>query len=683
MLRRMTKDVRERHQALAREIHAHDYRYYVLDDPSVTDAQYDTLMRRLKALEKEHPELVTPESPSQRVGGEARPFVTKVKREHRMFSLDNAYSAEDMAEFHRRVDEGLPTGEKATFTVEPKLDGASIEVIYEQGRLSQASTRGDGVEGEEITANLRTIRSVPTKIEYAGKLTLRGEVVIYRKDFERMNAERAKEGLEIHANPRNAAAGAVRMMDPREVAKRPLRVVFYQVVEGPAVAKTHSETLDFLEKLEIPTHRLHKTVPWEGVLDAIAVIDRARPDYPYETDGAVVKVDSYRQQDILGSTSKFPKWAIAYKFPAERAVTVVRDIVIQVGRTGALTPVAIMDPVQLAGTTVTRASLHNGDMIRELDVRVGDRVFVQKAGEIIPQVLGVESKDRAEGTPPYQMPPECPVCGTKVVRKKRDEGKEELGEEATTRCPNRACPAQVQGRILYFASRGAMAIDHLGESLVDQLVSKGLVKDIADLYDLDEARLVELERMGKKSADNVVKAIKTSKERTLDRVLTGLGIPQIGQVAAKQLAEVAHTLEGFVGWTEEEAREKVGGIHGFGPKMVDSVVEYLKEDSERALMQKLVERDVGRPQPKEAVATEGPLLGKSFCVTGVLTRKREDVHALIRTGGGTVHDSVKKDTSFLVAGDKTGKTKLDQAKKYGAKVITEEQLDKLLAGEEP
>lgn len=683
MLRRMTKDVRERHRALSREIHAHDYRYYVLDDPSVTDAQYDVLMRELKALEKAHPELVTPESPTQRVGGEARPFVTKVKREHRMFSLDNAYSAEDMAEFHRRVDEGLPTGEKATFAVEPKLDGASIEVVYDHGRLVQASTRGDGVEGEEITANLRTIRSVPTKIDYPGKLTLRGEVVIYRKDFERMNEERAKEGLEIHANPRNAAAGAVRMMDPREVAKRPLRVVFYQVVEGPTVAKTHSETLDFLARLEIPTHRLHKTVPWEGVLDAIAVIDRARPDYPYETDGAVVKVDSYRQQDILGSTSKFPKWAIAYKFPAERAVTVVRDIVIQVGRTGALTPVAIMDPVQLAGTTVTRASLHNGDMIRELDVRVGDRVFVQKAGEIIPQVLGVESKDRAEGTPPYQMPAECPACGTKVVRRLRDEGKAELGEEAASRCPNRACPAQVQGRILYFASRGAMAVDHLGESLVDQLVSKGLVKDIADLYDLDETRLVELERMGKKSADNVVKAIKASKERTLDRVLTGLGIPQIGQVAAKQLAEVAHTLEGFLAWTEEEAREKVGSIHGFGPKMVDSVVEYLKVESERALMQKLVARDVGRPQPKEAVATEGPLLGKSFCVTGVLSRKREDVHALIRTGGGTVHDSVKKDTSFLVAGDKTGKTKLDQAKKYGAKVITEEQLDKLLAGEEP
>lgn len=680
------KDARQRelaHLALVREIEAHDYRYYVLDDPSVTDAQYDALMRDLKALEKAHPELVTPESPTQRVGGGARPSITKVKREHRMFSLDNAYSAEDMAEFHRRVDEGLPTGETAMFVVEPKLDGASIEVVYEKGRLAVASTRGDGVEGEEITANIRTIRSVPSRIAYDGKLTLRGEVVIYRKDLDKMNEERKKEGLEIFANPRNAAAGAVRMMDPREVAKRPLRVIFYQAVEGPQIANTHSETLDWLAKQGLPTHLRHTVVAGEGVLDAIAVIDRARADYPFETDGAVVKVNRYSQQNILGETSKFPKWAIAYKFPAERAVTVVRDIVIQVGRTGALTPVASMDPVILAGTTVTRASLHNGDMIRELDVRIGDRVYVQKAGEIIPQVLGVESKERAEGTPPFEMPTACPVCGTPVIARLREEGKPELGAEATVRCPNRACPAQVQGRILYFASRGAMAIDHLGESLVDQLVSKGLVKDLADLYDLDEARIGELDRMGKKSAENVVKSIAASKERTLDRVLTGLGIPQIGQVAAKQLAEAAVTLEGFLAWSEEEAREHIGGIHGFGPKMVESVIEYSKDASERALMQKLVARGVGRPQPRAVVATEGPLLGKSFCVTGVLTRKREDVHALLRTAGGRVHDSVKKDTTFLVAGDKTGKTKLDQAKKYGAKVITEEQLDKLLAGEEP
>jgi DNA ligase (NAD+) len=672
---------RARHHELVREIEAHDYRYYVLDDPSVTDAEFDALLRELRALELEHPDLATADSPTQRVGGEARAFVTKVRREHRMFSLDNAYSAEDMAEFHRRVDEGLPTGETAVYAVEPKLDGASIEVVYEAGRLALASTRGDGVEGEDITPNVRTIRSVPSRIAYDGKLTLRGEVLIYKKDLAKMNAERQAAGLEIFANPRNAAAGAVRMLDPKEVAKRPLRVVFYQAVEGPLVQKTHSATLAWLAELGLPTHRRETVAAWDGVMDAIAAIDAARAAYPFETDGAVVKVDAFRQQDILGATSKFPKWAIAYKFPAERAVTTVRAITVQVGRTGALTPVAFMDPVELGGTTVSRASLHNADIIRDLDVRVGDRVFIQKAGEIIPQVIGVEAQTRPEGTAPFKMPETCPECGTPVVARLREEGKPELGAEATVRCPNRACPAQVCGRILHFASRPAMSIDHLGESLVEQLVEKGLVKDVADLYDLDEARVESLERMGKKSAANVVKAIQASKERTLDRLVGGLGIPQIGQVAGRQLAEVAGTLEALLAWSPDEIRDRVGSIHGFGDKMVDSVVDFLEDPAERAILDKLRARSVGRAQPAPVIASEGPLLGKSFCVTGVLSRKREDVHALLRAAGATIHDSVKKDTSYLVAGDKTGKTKLDQAKKHGAKVVTEEQMDRLLAGE--
>ena len=667
------------HAQLVREIEAHTYRYYVLDDPVVTDAEFDVLMKKLRALELEHPALVTADSPTQRVGGETRPFITKIKREHRMFSLDNAYSPADMLEFHRKVIDGLRDGDTACFTVEPKLDGASIEVVYEGGRLAQATTRGDGAEGEEITPNVRTIRGIPSRIAYPGKLTLRGEVVIYRKDLAIFNAEREAAGLDVFANPRNAAAGAVRMMDPREVAKRPLRAIFYQAVEGPAVKPSHAETLKWLAELGLPTHLRETVTPWEGVMDAIAAIDRARADYPFETDGAVVKVDWFRHQDILGATSKFPKWAIAYKFPAERAITTVRDIVIQVGRTGALTPVAMMDPVELGGTTVSRASLHNGDQIRELDVRIGDRVAIQKAGEIIPQVLSVESRDRPAGTAPFEMPKECPVCGTAVVAKVREEGKPEL--ESTVRCPNRHCPAQVQGRILYFASRPAMAIDHLGESLVDQLVTKGHVEDVADLYDLTADDIAGLARMGKKSAANVVSAIQGSRERTLDRLVGGLGIPQVGQVAGKQIAQVAGTLATLLAWSEEELREHVGGIHGFGTKMVDSVVEFLEEEAERVVLQKLLARNVGRPQPREQVASEGPLLGKSFCVTGVLTRKREDVHGILRAAGATIHDSVKKDTSYLVAGDKTGKTKLDQAKKYGAKVVTEEEMDRLVRGE--
>jgi DNA ligase (NAD+) len=414
-------------------------------------------------------------------------------------------------------------------------------------------------------------------------------------------------------------------------------------------------------------------------MDAIGAIDRSRADYPFETDGAVVKVDSYRQQDVLGATSKFPKWAIAYKFPAERATTRISEILVQVGRTGALTPVAVMEPVPLGGTIVSRASLHNGDQIRLLDVNVGDRVVIQKAGEIIPQVVAVAERDRPPGSAPFVMPERCPECGTPVASRLREVGKPELGAEATVRCPNRACPAQVMGRILYFASRSAMAIDKLGESLVAQLTSKELVKDVADLYDLDEARLTSLERMGKKSAENVLASIAASRERTLDRLIGGLGIPQIGQVAGRQLAEVAETLEGLLSWTEEEAREKVGSIHGFGAKMVDAVVAFLADPAERRILEKLRERNVGRAQPKHAAVASGPLTGKSFCVTGVLTRKREDVHALLRAAGATIHDSVKKDTSYLVAGDKTGKTKLEQAKKYGAKVITEEEMDALVA----
>lgn len=680
MVPKAKSDPRAEHSRLVRELEAHEYRYYVLDDPVVTDADFDALMKKLKALEAAHPALVTADSPTQRVGGSARPSITKIRREHRMFSLDNAYSAADMLEFHRRIEGGLKDGDTPAFTVEPKLDGASIEVVYEGGRLVQATTRGDGAEGEEITPNVRTIRGVPSRIEYAGKLTLRGEVVIYRRDLAALNAEREAAGLDIFANPRNAAAGAVRMMDPREVAKRPLRAIFYQAVEGPAVKPTHGETLKWLAELGLPTHLREQVVPWEGVMDAIAAIDAARADYPFETDGAVVKVDAFRHQDILGATSKFPKWAIAYKFPAERAITTVRAITVQVGRTGALTPVANMDPVELGGTTVTRASLHNFDQIRELDVRVGDKVAIQKAGEIIPQVLSVESRaDRGKDSVPFEPPAACPVCGAKVATRLREEGKTEV--EATVRCPNRQCPAQVQGRILYFASRGAMGIDHLGESLVDQLVTKGHVADVADLYDLTAESIAGLERMGKKSAQNVVSAVQASRERTLDRLIGGLGIPQIGQVAGRQVAQVAGTLATLVRWSEEEVREHVGGIHGFGSKMVDSVVEFLRDDAERLVLQKLLERDVSREQPREVVATEGPLLGKSFCVTGVLTRKREDVHTLLRNAGATIHDSVKKDTSYLVAGDKTGKTKLDQAKKHGAKVISEEEMDRLLAGE--
>ncbi len=669
----------QRHAALVHEIEASNYRYYVLDDPTLTDAEFDRLVRDLRTLESEHPELDTSDSPTRRVGGAARTSVVQVKRTVRMLSLDNAYDFEELAEFHRRVIDGLPHGEKPRFCVEPKLDGAGVEVIYEHGRLVQASTRGDGTVGEEITENVRTIRSVPLRIAHAARLTLRGEIVIYRRDLDTLNAEREAEGLEPFANPRNAAAGAVRMLDPRLVARRPLRAAFYQIVEGSTLHATQHESLEWLESLGLPTHRRHTVVGWDGVIAEIDAIDRIRDDYPFETDGAVIKVDAYRHHDMLGMTSKFPKWAIAFKFKPEQARTKVLAIAVQVGRTGALTPVAVLEPVELAGSTVARATLHNAGMVDALDLRVGDHVFIQKAGEVIPQVVSVDVEGRPGEREKFRMPTACPSCGTPVARELRDAEKPELGLGAATRCPNRSCPEQVKQRIFYFARRFAMDIDRLGTSLVDQLVERKIVSDVVDLYRLTPERIAELERMGDKSAQNVYASIQRSKERPLESLLCGLGIPQVGQVAARQLAGELGTLERALAFDRAGMHEHVAAIHGFGPKMVDSVVEFFQDPVQRALMGELGALGVGRPQPRPEVAAEGPLRGTTFCVTGVLSKKREDVHAEIRAAGGEIHDSVKKTTTYLVAGHKTGKSKLDQAKKFGTKVVTEEALYEMLA----
>jgi DNA ligase (NAD+) len=660
----------EQHDKLVAEIEAANYRYYVLDDPVLSDRDFDVLLDKLRALEAAHPKLATATSPTQRVGGLARTEVKKVTRATPMLSLDNSYDREDLDAFFRRVREGLPAGQVARFVVEPKLDGASIEVIYERGTLAQASTRGDGTTGEDISENVRTIRGVPLKIAHAARVTLRGEVVIYRKDLEALNEERAQQGLEAFANPRNAAAGSVRMMDPREVARRPLRVMFYQVVEGDSMFETHSESLKWLEKMKLPSHRRERVVAEEAVWTVIEELDRARAGYPFETDGAVLKVDSYAQRGILGFTSKFPKWAIAYKFAAERALTVVRSIEIGVGRTGALTPVAVLDPVELAGTTVSRASMHNADQVARLDVKIGDHVWIEKAGEIIPQVISVEKSKRTGREKPFAMPDACPVCGAPAVA---------VEGEAATRCSNPRCPAQVKAQIFYFARRFAMDIGHLGESLVEQLVDKGIVRDVADLYTLDAEKVASLERMGKKSAENVVKGIAASKSRTLDRLLCGLGIPLVGQVAARQLAEAVGELQNLVAWSEAELRERLEHVRGFGPTMIDSVVAFADDPDQQKLLRKLLELGVSTPQPRPEPPKQGPLTGQSFCVTGVLSRRREDVQADLRAAGAAVHDSVRKDTTYLVAGEKTGATKLAQAKKYGTKVISEAELGELLS----
>jgi DNA ligase (NAD+) len=665
----------ERHRKLIEEVRAHDHRYYVLDDPQISDRDYDALYAELRELERAHPELATPDSPTQRVGAAPRSELRTVPHVAAMMSLDNTYGEDELREFVRRVRQGLPAAEEPAFCVEPKLDGGSIEVLYRDGKLTQGSTRGDGQSGEDITENLRTIRSLPLTSPYRGNLTLRGEVVIYRRDLERINQARVAAGEAPFANPRNAASGSLRMIDPREVAQRPLRVMAWQVVEGPELSKTHSGALDALGGFGLPTHGKHRVChSFEEVWDAIGAIDRARKDYPYETDGAVVKVDAFAQQAILGATAKFPRWAIAYKFSAERATTTVLSIDVQVGRTGTLTPVANLEPVQLAGTTVSRASLHNADIVTALGIRVGDRVVIEKAGEIIPQVVSVDVEARTHEAPPFEMPTACPCCGTPVAK---DEG------QVAVYCPNPRCPDREKGALLHYSRRFAMDVDNLGEALITQLVEQKLVNDVADLYDLTVEQVGSLERMGKKSAENVVQSIQGSRERTLDRLITGLGIDHIGQVAAKQLAEAAHDLPTLLSWDQPNAEAHTSAISGFGPKMVESIVKYLFAPESRALLEKLLARNVSTPQPVHRAKTEGPLVGMSFCVTGVLSRKREDVHHDIREAGGEVHDKVKKGTTYLVAGEKVGKAKLDGARKFGAQVVDEAGLLALLRGEPP
>lgn len=663
-------DLRSSHDELVRTLRAHDYRYYVLDDPIVSDAEYDALYRSLRQLEAAHPELVTPLSPTQRVGG-LRSELRAVERAVPMMSLDNTYSEAELAEFDRRVHGGLSAASSVVYCVEPKLDGASVELIYEGGRLVSGTTRGDGKAGEEIASNLRTIKNLPLAIDYDGRLTLRGEVVIYRSDLAAINEERAARGEAPFANPRNAASGSLRMLDPRVVSQRRLRVFVWQVVERD-FAESHAHALERAAELGLPTHRQHRLVSdLEGLRATIRALDSARRDFPYDTDGAVVKVNDYNKQEILGATAKFPRWAIAYKFGAERATTVLEGISVQVGRTGTLTPVAHLRPVQLAGTTVSRASLHNQDHVDRLDARIGDTVIVEKAGEIIPQVVEVVASERHQSAARFTLPSHCPSCGTAVLR---------TPGEAATYCPNAACPDQVEAAILHYSRRFAMDIDHLGEVLVSQLVREKLVRSVADLYTLDPAALRKLERVGDKSAENLEAAIRASKERPLSRLLTGLGIDLIGQVAAVQLAREVGSLGALLALDAEVLRARASEIVGFGPKMVGSLVDYLTAPASRALLERLLSLGVSIPEPVVQAASDGPLSGRSFCVTGVLSRKREAVQDDIRSAGGEVHDAVKKGTTYLVVGEKVGQSKLTAAKKHGTEVITEAQLLEMLSG---
>jgi len=664
---------------LAAELLEHDRRYYVDSNPSITDFEYDLLRKELDRFEAAHPGLVLSHSPSQRVGHAPLSAFAKVVRAVPMLSLDNTYSESDLREFCERVSRGLLTaGVSAppTYVLEPKIDGIGIELRYTGGAFTMGATRGDGSIGEDVTQNLRTIKTLPLLLKKKVSLLVRGEVYMDRAGFTKLNAERLAAGEEPFKNPRNATGGTLKQLDPRNVASRPLKVLLYEVVgEVPAV-REHYGLLAHLRELGLPVYpdikRVHSV---EELLAQLSIWQARRADLGFDIDGLVIKVDSLEQREALGFTARAPRWAIAYKFPAQQATTRVLDIELNVGRTGAVTPVALLEPVELAGTTVARASLHNWDQIQRLDLRKGDYVLVEKAGEIIPQIISVLKERRAELTAeplPITPPVTCPECGDTLYRRPG---------EVALRCPNtRPCPRQLRESLTFFCNRDAMNIDNLGPKLIEQLVVKGLVKDVADLFGLSRAQLLTLPRLGEKSADNIVAALATAKrEATLSRLLTALGIPTIGWVWAQKIAEQYRSLERLLATPLPELYKTLANLHGFGEERAAAVRDYFTDPRNLALLQKL--RDHGlSPSEPETVATSGPLLGKSVCVTGTLSAPRGEFKKRIEAAGGKFVAAVTAKTSYLLIGADPGEDKRKAATKHAVPILDEAAFEQLLKG---
>ena len=650
---------------LREKLRRHEHLYYVLDAPEISDAEYDSLMRELKALEDTHPELITPDSPTQRVGGKPREGFVKVAHSSPMLSLDNALGEEELRDFDRRVKAGLGA-EDFAYVAELKLDGLSLAVQYENGRLKQAVTRGDGTVGEDVTENAKTIRSIPLRLKSDGaNWEIRGEVVLTRRSFEKANAERAAAGLSVFANPRNAAAGALRVLDPAVTAARKLDFFSYFLFAGGKSAiATQWESLDKLEALGFkvnPKRKLCRDI--EALVAFCREWEQKREALPYEIDGVVAKVDSVAQQDRLGWTAKAPRWAIAYKFAAQQRETEVENIEVQVGRTGALTPVARLKPVSVGGVTVSNATLHNEDEIERLGVMIGDTVLIERSGDVIPKVVRVvkEGKNRHA----FKMPKRCPVCGGDVVRA---EG------EAASRCMNTNCPAKLRESILHWSARGVMDIDGLGDALVNQLVDQGRVKNVADIYRLTAEQLIELERMGQKSAEKLIANIDASRGKPLPRILNGLGIPFVGERTAQFLAEEFGDLDQIAAAGEDQLQK----AEEVGPKVAQSIRRFFHESHNRALVERLRKEGFSFTYAKKP-KTGGPLVGLTFVLTGTLpTLTREEAKARIESAGGKVAGSVSKKTDYVVAGEEAG-SKLDKARELGIKVIDEGALIEMLA----
>ena len=659
-------NIKEEIEKLREEIREHDYRYYVLNEPTISDYEYDQLMNKLILLERQHPELVTPDSPTQRVGGEPTKEFPTVVHEVPMLSLGNTYTQEELYEFEKRLENFLP-GEKFEYVTELKFDGIAVNLIYRNGLLVQGATRGDGERGDDITNNLKTIRSIPLKLFVKENLPVdvevRGEVFMTKEGFKKLNEQQEKMGERTFANPRNATAGTLKQQDPRVVAKRPLEFsAYYLLVPGGNESigiHTHFDALHLMRELGFPVSRhiaLCKSM-WE-VIDFCNLWEEKREELPYEIDGVVIKVNSLRQQRLLGSTAKSPRWAIAYKFKAKQATTLLKRIHLQVGRTGAVTPVAVLEPVFLAGSTISRATLHNEDEIKRKDIREGDTVLIEKGGDVIPKVVKVILEKRPKDSKPFKMPDKCPVCGSPLVR---TEG------EAAVRCENVACPAQVHKRIEHFASRTAMDIEGLGEALVHQLIENKLVSDYGDIYFLKKKDLVVLERMGEKSAQNLLDAIEKSKKRPLDRVIFALGIRYVGSGAAVLLADQFGSIDRLM----KTPLSYLEAIEGIGPKIAESIVQFFQNKKNLEVLEKLRKAGVRMEEQREK-HKGGIFAGKTFVLTGALSRfTREGATKLIESEGGKVSSSVSRNTDFVLVGENPG-SKYRKALDLDIKIIDED-----------
>jgi DNA ligase (NAD+) len=670
----VSKDVEKKIEALREKIRHHEYLYYVLDQPEISDAEFDKLMRELKDLEAKHPKLLTPDSPTQRVGGKPREGFVKVPHSSPMLSLDNTYNEEELRAWERRVHE-LSGQKDVDYVCELKLDGMSLALIYEDGKLVRGVTRGNGSVGEDVTLNVRTVRSVPLsiskeKLKKAGipaDFEVRGELLMPLAAFKRMNEERESKGLSLFANPRNATAGTVRQLESRITAERRLDYFSYMLLrDGRTYFDRHWKTLDALEAAGFKVNQNRKLVhSMEEVWVFIQEWAGKRESLAYEIDGIVVKVDRTALQDELGFTGKAPRWAIAYKYAARAGITKLEDVRVQVGRTGKLTPVAMLAPVLIGGTTVRNATLHNMDEIERLGVKIGDWVQVERGGDVIPKVAKViEDKEHPRGTKVFRMPEKCPVCGTKVVR---TEG------EVDYRCVNANCPAKLRETILHFASRGVMNIDGMGEALVNQLTERGLVKNVADIYKLTKDDLLSLERMGEKSAQNILDEIKKSKALPVERVIYGLGIRMVGERTAQFLAEHFGSMEAL----ETAGVEELQDVNEVGPRIAESIVEFFSIAANRKLVERLREAGLTLTGQKKHRGTR--LAGKAFVLTGTLAHfTRDEAKKMIEDAGGKVTGSVSKKTDYVVAGADAG-SKLDKAKELGVKVIDEKEMKDLLS----